>query len=129
MIWPIVGTLKDTTTLGLSGPGSNGNQKFFTFPRSPKLKPHYQMLFNVISRTPLFSGWRVKPHCRRYSQCSKPYQLDNQLCSCLQAKTSVGVSLIPKILTLFQVLLKLHQSGLVEVVQHPCETGTKDWGF
>ena len=39
-----------TTNLGHSGPGSN-DKGYTTFPKFPRLEPHYQMRFSIISRT------------------------------------------------------------------------------
>ena len=36
---------------GKSGHGSNGNERVLHIPQTPRLKPHHQMLFNVILRT------------------------------------------------------------------------------
>ena len=42
-IWPIDRTLTGTTTLGQSGPESNGNDRLHsTFPKAPGLEPHHQ---------------------------------------------------------------------------------------
>ena len=42
-IWPIDGTLTDTTTPDQSGPGRNGNKGVFHTPKDPGLEPHHQM--------------------------------------------------------------------------------------
>ena len=36
LIWPIDGALTGTTTLGQSGPGSNGNEGVFHIPQSSR---------------------------------------------------------------------------------------------
>ena len=39
---PEIGPLSDATTLGQSGPGSNGNKMYSSFPRAPALlEPHH----------------------------------------------------------------------------------------
>ena len=43
-IWPIVGILTGTHTLGQSGSGSYGMNGYSTFPKAPGLEPHYQMV-------------------------------------------------------------------------------------
>ena len=52
-IWPLVGIQTRTNSLDQSGPESNDNQKYSTFPKDPGLEPHHQMvsvsLFNSIS--------------------------------------------------------------------------------
>ena len=42
-IWPIDGSLTGTTTLGQSGPGSNGNEGVLHIPQTPRLELHYLM--------------------------------------------------------------------------------------
>ena len=44
-IWPIDKTLSSATTLGQSGPGSDGNEVYFAFPETPALLEHnYQIV-------------------------------------------------------------------------------------
>ena len=49
--WPIDGTLTGSSTPGQSEPDSIGNEEVFRIPGTPGMEPHYQMQFNVISRT------------------------------------------------------------------------------
>ena len=53
-ILPINGTLKGTTSSDKSRSGSNGNERYYTQPRSSVLEPYHQMQFSVIPRTPIF---------------------------------------------------------------------------
>ena len=43
-IWPIDGTLTSTTTPGLSGPGSNGDELGLLIPQTAKMELHHQMI-------------------------------------------------------------------------------------
>ena len=65
-IWPIDRTLSGATTLGQSGPCSNGNT-----PHSPKLQHYWSLtirFFRDISRT--LVGWgRALPHLQRSCWC------------------------------------------------------------
>ena len=48
-IWPIDGTLIDTTTLILVRPGNNGNKGVSSLPRCPNLLPHHWIQVSIIS--------------------------------------------------------------------------------
>ena len=50
MIDPLDGTLIGTTTLGQSGPESNGNEGVHYIHLTLELEPHHQMQFNIIPR-------------------------------------------------------------------------------
>ena len=44
-IWPIDRSLSGATTLGQSGPGSDGNEGYSIFPKAPALlEPHHQIV-------------------------------------------------------------------------------------
>ena len=53
-IGPIDGMLTCSTTSGMSGPGSDGNEG--GTPYSPEQDCCHQMQFNVLPTTPLFFG-------------------------------------------------------------------------
>ena len=59
-------TLSSTTTSGQSGPGSNGNEQYSTFPKAQGLERHYQMQFSIISRIFIGSG-ESYPSAEMYS--------------------------------------------------------------
>ena len=50
-IYSIDRTLTVDTTTGQSDPGSNGYERYSTFPKTPELEPHHQRQFDVLYRT------------------------------------------------------------------------------
>ena len=73
-IGPIDRTLSGATTLGQSGPGSNGNEEVFHIPEAVALlEPQHQMVLCHIQDT-LREG-RGLIFLQRYSQCISQSQL------------------------------------------------------
>ena len=83
-IWPQNGTLSGTSTPGLSGPESGGNEGVIHIPQTLGFKPHRQMpflsypsliLFNTIdSSLPFFSTFKIKR-----IEHLEGYDLDNHI--------------------------------------------------
>ena len=53
-IWPISGIQTGTNSLGQSEPESNGDEKVFHVPQTPRWEPCHQIQFNVIHWIPNF---------------------------------------------------------------------------
>ena len=53
-IRPINGAQTGATAPGKNRTGSNSNEAYFIFPKSPKLAPYHQIQFSVILRTLFF---------------------------------------------------------------------------
>ena len=72
---------------GQCGPGSNGIERVYTLPRSPELKPHHQMQFSVILRTPGFflQGMNLTPQRRMKLVYTRP--TDRARCNLVIPKT------------------------------------------
>ena len=63
-IWPIDRTLSGATTLGQSGPGSDGNKRVVRIPQSSSITGALQSDFLVSYPGYLLAGGGVLPLCR-----------------------------------------------------------------